>query len=202
MKKLLLMISCLLLLNSAAADNPCQGMLGPYGPVTCTAGTTEFVTANGPVTMKNTIVKNSTKINGSLAADRVIFNNLTINGQVNLIHSIVKGGTIVNGYLNAKETIFMSDLTLAVNNLALHNCTTSNIVINSNDGDGVVSPQIIRLTGKTEVNGMITFKQKDGIVYVGPQVKIKGAILGGKIILQHENKQITNSKSTAAPASI
>jgi len=191
MIKTLLIIASLVWFATVYADNPCQGASSPYGPMTCSDGTTDMVSANGPVTMKNTVVTNSTQIKGTLNADNVTLNSLTVNGKVNLLNSTINGVTTITGYLSAKKTTFANTLTLAANDLQLDNCTTGDIVIN-NSGDGVVSPQTITLSGETKVNGKITFKQKGGLVYLGPQASISDMVfnVNGKLVLKQEGKVV------------
>ena len=55
----------LLLLSAAAsvwADDPCQTNSSPFGPMTCGAGVTPRIDANGPVTLNDTIVKGATNV--------------------------------------------------------------------------------------------------------------------------------------------
>ncbi len=204
-QKILLLISSLAFLSCAYADDPCQSVSGPYGPMVCTAGMTNTVFANGPVTMKDTVVSGSTKINGSLDAVNVQFGkkkrntlntedllldhksenmtaSLTVNGKVQLKDATVYGDATINGFLAANKTIFMGTLTVASNEIQLTNCNTNAIVIKGSNGDGVVSPQTVSLSGYTHVNGNITFKQAGGIVYLGANANITGKVISGEII--------------------
>lgn len=206
-RKILLLISGLAFLTYAYADDPCQSISGPYGPMACTAGTTSTVFANGPVTMNNTIVSGATKINGTLSAVNVQFgkkkrnilntdnlllnhknddlsDSLTVNGKVQLEDAVVYGNTTINGYLVANKTTFMGTLTIASNNLQLNDCNTGAIIIKDSNGDGVVSPQTITLSEHTQVNGNITFKQAGGIVYLGANASITGRVIGGEIVAE------------------
>lgn len=194
MRKFILSIMLLLSFQGLIyADDPCQTTSGPYGPMTCSGGITASVSANGPVTMTDTIVQNDTQVNGTLDAEKATFNNLTVNGKVVLHDSLIKGLTDINGDLKAFKSNFSDTLTLSTNGVELYATHTADIIID-NSGSGIVSPQTLTLKEGSLVDGNVTFKAEDGIVYVGPKSSIIGKVIGGKIV------HIEQPAKTAQPA--
>jgi cytoskeletal protein CcmA (bactofilin family) len=182
MRKILLLISCLAFSSAVlAADNPCESNSGPYGPMTCTDGSVPSLSANGPLTVSGTIVQQGTEVNGSLTANKATFHDVTVNGDVSLNQSTVKGAVVVNGVLTAIKTTFAELVTLSTNASSFNDSQTKSILV-QNSGDGVVSPQTITLSGNTIVTGDITFSGQDGLVNVGPNAKITGRVVGGKMV--------------------
>lgn len=181
MRKILLLITCLTILSTTYADDPCQSSSGPYGPMTCTGGITPSISANGPVTITDTIVEHGAQVNGVLNAEKATFGSLTINGKVILRSVLVKGTVTVAGVLSAEKTTLQDTLTISTNAVHLTACHTADVIID-NSGDGIVAPQILHLSGGTVVDGNVTFKGDEGIVQLGPNSKITGKVIGGKIV--------------------
>ena len=181
MRHLLILFSCLTLCGAVYAENPCQSTSGPYGPMTCSGGITPSISANGPVTMTDTIVEQTAQVNGDLTAEKVTFGSLTVNGKVTLHTVLVKGSTVISGDLSAQKTTFQDTLTISTNTVQLADCHTADLIID-NSGDGIVSPQILHLSEGSIVDGDVTFKAGDGIVRMSPDSKITGKVIGGKVV--------------------
>lgn len=200
MRKILLLISCLALFGAAYAENPCQSSSGPYGPMSCSGGITPSISANGPVTITDTIVEQGVQVNGVLTAEKAVFGSLTVNGKVTFHRVLVKGTSAITGDLNAHKSNFQDTLTISTNTVHLAACHTADIIID-NSGDGIVSPQVLELADGTVVDGNVTFKADDGIVKMGPHSKITGKVIGGKVV--QATSPVTLSvpiKSTPTPA--
>lgn len=193
MPKKLILIAIMLAANVVFAGDPCQSTSGPYGPMICGGGVTNSVYSNGSVSMQDTIVRQATQINGQLLAEKVVFNTLTVNGKVSLQHSVVQGEANLSGFMSAFKTTFGDTLNIASNYLKLSACHTADIIVSAS-GDGVSGTQTIDLTDSSLVDGDITFKANDGVVNLGPNSKITGKVLGGKIVRQTVK---TNAKKSA-----
>ena len=180
MRKILILISMLAAFTFVFASDPCQSDSSPYGPMTCSGGTTTSVHANGPLNMTDTIVEQATSVNGPFTADKAHLNSLTVNGPVTLTSSVINGATDINGPVRASKSTFDDTLTVAANSIVLADAKTADIIVKGG-GDGVVSPQTIVITGNSIIDGDISFNEKDGLVQVGPNVKITGKVMGAKI---------------------
>ncbi len=191
MRKIFISISMLAAFTFAFASDPCQSDSSPYGPMTCSGGTTTSVHANGPLNMTDTIVEQATSVNGPFNADKAHLNSLTVNGPVALTSSVINGTTDINGPVSASKSTFDDTLTVAANSIMLANTKTADIIVKGG-GDGVVSPQTIIITGNSIIDGDISFNEKDGLVQVGPNVKITGKVIGGEV----ENIATVKPKTT------
>jgi hypothetical protein len=181
MNKIIVFLASLLISYSVFAENPCQVSSGPYGPMVCSSGIAKTLTANGAVTLNGTTVQGDAKINGDLSASNAIFTQAaTVVGDVTLKGVVAQGETSITGSLDSDGSVFDDKLTVAANTVTLHNTTAADIVINS--GDGIVSPQTLVLSGKTEITGNITFVAKDGIVKIDNQVKLLGKVIGAQVV--------------------
>lgn len=196
MNKIFIIIAAIVFCSSAFADDPCQSASGPYGPMTCGVGITSSISANGPVTLKDTIVKQAAQVNGTMDAEKGIFNQLTVNGDVKLKDSRVQGLTDINGQLQAINTTFQDTIQLSANSASLADSQTADITIDDS-GDGIVSPQVLTITGKSVVDGDITFTAKDGIVKLAATAKITGKVIGGKLEKLPAQTQSTTTQTNA-----
>jgi hypothetical protein len=122
-------------------------------------------------------------VNGVLTATKTHLNSLTVNGTVNLVESFINAETNINGALLANSTVFNNTITISTDNFTLIDTLTKNIIVNG-AANGVVAPQILNLKGKTQINGNITFTENDGVVNVGPEVKITGKVIGGQVKME------------------
>jgi len=190
MKKYLIIILCFVSFNLMA--DPCQGVYGPYGPVQCDVGTSNAVSANGPVMMEGTTVLGSTNINGTLNAAHSVFNTLQVNGTVVLKNSIVQGETQINGTLLARKSWFNQPLTLASNSVVFEDTQSVSITFLSTSS----SPKIFVLGGNSRVNGNIFFKDKDGVVCTSQTAQIVGNIIGGQRLVYKNATERTQCAST------
>jgi hypothetical protein len=190
MKKYLIVILCCVSFNLMA--DPCQGVYGPYGPVQCDVGTSNALSANGPVIMEGTTVLGSTNINGTLNADHSVFNALQVNGTVVLKNSIVQGKTQINGTLFARKSWFNQLLTLASNSVVFEDTQSVGIAFLSTSS----SPKIMVLAGSSRVNGNISFKDKDGIVCMSQTAQIVGSIIGGQRLVYQNATERAQCAST------
>jgi hypothetical protein len=180
------------------ASDPCQSDSSPYGPMTCSVGTTDSVHANGPLNMTDTIVKQATSVNGPFVADKAHLAKLTVNGPVIISSSVVSGTSDINGPITATKSSFDDTLTVAANAVVLTDSNLSDIIVKGGD-DGVVSPQTITIKGDSVIDGDITFNEKDGLVYVGPNVKITGKVIGGKVEKTAVSKVQVKDTSVSKP---
>ncbi len=172
---LLLSASLSFALTGYAADVPvCQSA---PGSMTCNQGTVDSINTNGMVTLSGTTVKNDTVINGRVTADKATFNNLKVNGTLDINNSTVEGTVLVSGLLNADKTTFKQKIEIASNVIRFSKSEINEILVD--DTQPKVEQKIY--LDKTKVNGDITFKSGDGIVYVGKDVEMKGKVVGGKV---------------------
>ena len=195
MKKYLIAFLCCITFNVMA--DPCQAVYGPYGPVQCDVGTSNAVSANGPVIMEGTTVLGGTNINGTLNADHSVFNALQVNGTVVLKNSIVQGDTQINGALFARKSWFNRRLTLASNSVVFEDTQSVGIAFLSTSS----SPKIIVLGGNSQVNGNISFKDKDGIVCMSQTAQILGTIVGGQRLVYQNSTERAQCASTGTISS-
>jgi cytoskeletal protein CcmA (bactofilin family) len=204
MKKIFIITISFLLIATAYADNPCQSSSGPYGPMACTGGVTPSISANGPVTINDTIVQQATNVNGTLTADKATLNQLIVNGSVALTSSLVKGVATINGTLTATKTNFEDTITISTNNATFSQCQAADIIVD-NSGDGIVSPQTITIDQNSKIDGDITFKGNDGVVNLGPNSTITGKVIGGKVVklpaTTNNSDKVTDKTVNAATAS-
>lgn len=198
MRKILIIIIMLASSTFVFASDPCQSDSSPYGPMTCSVGTTDSVHANGPLNMTDTIVKQATSVNGPFVADKAHLAKLTVNGPVIISSSVVSGTSDINGPITATKSSFDDTLTVAANAVVLTDSNLSDIIVKGGD-DGVVSPQTITIKGDSVIDGDITFNEKDGLVYVGPNVKITGKVIGGKVEKTAVSKVQVKDTSVSKP---
>ncbi len=101
------------------------------------------------------------------------------------------------GIMHAYQTSFANTITAVTQEIVLHDTTTQDVYIKDNK-DGIKKwtkkykflsflankqdePQVITLSGKTIIQGSITFENGKGIVVLGDEAQIKGEVIGGTI---------------------
>lgn len=151
------------------------------GNITCSNGEVNSLTGNGMVNVNGTTILGDTDINGMLNATDGSFNKLNVNGTASLIQCTINDIAQIKGTLTASSSKFENTLSIYSNMTRFINSKVNyNLTINHTDN----KEQIVYLDNHSEVNGDVTFEDKNGKVIVRGGSKVTGNIYGGKLINQ------------------
>jgi hypothetical protein len=128
-------------------------------------------------------------LRGNAEFKRCILHNINITGRAELKKSTIKGEAYITGFLYSEESKFEKTLVAVGNKLILTNSTVPNIIVKPMSKAPLESPQVIRLKGKTIVDGGIAFEQPGGLVQADEEAIIKGAIKGGSLEKRNQAKR-------------
>jgi len=147
-------------------------------------------TVSGTVTVYGDMQTNNVRINDTIIYgsaqlhDTDVKNRLSIYGEAFLINSKVNGDSTIFGTVDTNNTVFRGDITAATSKFTLLDTQTKGITIqkfkDKNKKDKNVN-QIIRILGKSVINGDITFETGGGIIELGSQATINGKVTGGML---------------------
>lgn len=152
-------------------------------------------TAHGSLNVSNSTISEKLTVNGALTCDNVVVNHvdihgaaqfsdteitgqLTIHGAIQLSNSKLVGPSKIYGALLGDSCSIQGDMDISTNKLRLNDCHTKNILIRYSTSK---RKQLVELSGKTVIDGDITFEAKDGEIYIEPNVVIKGMVYGGTV---------------------
>tara|TARA_Y100000588_G_C13790504_1_gene726460 strand:- start:59 stop:655 length:597 start_codon:yes stop_codon:yes gene_type:complete len=167
-----LLASCVSIANA----NICKS---EPGSITCGKGEVNSLTGNGMVTINGTTILGDTAVNGMLNATDGSFNKLNVNGAALLVQCTVNETAQVKGTLTASSCKFENTLRIYSNMTRFINSKVNyNLIINHTDN----KEQVVYLDNHSEVNGDITFEDKNGKVIVRGGSKVTGNIYGGRLI--------------------
>lgn len=139
----------------------------------------ETIQANGLVKLNETRVTNYLHTNGCLKAKNSQIEEMQINGRANLDHCLIKQKSMICGALIAKNSQFTDVLSVSSEKVLFDSCALTSLYIL--DNKQYFDSQVVELKGNTQISGPIIFHSGNGEVIAGPDCKIMGDIIGGKI---------------------
>jgi cytoskeletal protein CcmA (bactofilin family) len=151
------------------------------------------VTIQGNATIKKSHLKGRLTLQGRASLKNVkVGGHSKIQGRVTLENVCFKDEVAVRGKIEAHHTEFKATLTAAVSEMTLDHVTAQALYIEktiSKCCSGLFfktckecqKPPVITLTGKTVIQGPITFESKDGIVRIGKEAILQGEVIGGTL---------------------
>lgn len=139
----------------------------------------EDATVIGPMKGKNGKFK-TLNVTGSLKCDGLEANSLKVVGLTKLEKAKISGEVDVVGAFEAEKSHFQ-DVKITSQEAEFEDSQIKSIAIRKNQGDTTNQPQILKLEGKTTVEGPITFESGIGVVEIGKHVVLKGEVIGGQI---------------------
>lgn len=162
------------------------------------------LTVQGKLIVGHSTVKGLLDVQGKFDATKTIFENeVSAIGLFEVTKVIFKKEVYNIGKVIAKKTSFNASLTSMSDSIDLYDVTAQDIYVNKKEEaccekcrqsatscteGSVKKKQLITLSGKTIVNGSITFESGEGIVRIGKKAKINGNVIGG-IIQKSESLQ-------------
>lgn len=130
---------------------------------------------------KNTIVKSTIIINGTLIADGVTFeNDYHSNGNATINESISERHANFSGNFSSSKSKFNQEILLLTNQATFSDCQLKSIIVKKLSY--VYSAQKIYLKNGSLVSDDINFESGCGVVYVDSTSKLYGNVIGGAVI--------------------
>jgi hypothetical protein len=151
------------------------------------------VIIKGQATIKNTYLKGPLTLQGKASLKNVkVGGPSTVQGVATLENVCFKDEVTLQGKIQARHTTFKGTLVATVSEMTLDHVITQGLYIEKTISQcckGLFfktckecqKPPIITLTGKTVIQGSITFSSKDGIVRIGKEAILQGEVIGGTL---------------------
>lgn len=134
---------------------------------------------NGSADLEDIKVSKKLQVNGSLEAEECTLNDVSVNGSVEFENCKISGTTTING--SAKfEDCDVKKVEVASSQVKFDESKVSSITMKKHT-DLLGGSQKV-LLDDTIVSGDVTFEQGDGTVVLEGSSKIKGKVVGGKIV--------------------
>jgi hypothetical protein len=153
----------------------------------------------GKLCISESVVKGKFKAQGQFQAIHTDFlGQVHTMGHFRAQNAVFQQEVHLIGNMHVDQTSFASTLTAVTQEIILHDTTTQDLYIKDNNtneiekwskkykflsflADKQDEPQVVTLSGKTIIQGSITFENGKGIVVLGKEAQIKGEVIGGTI---------------------
>lgn len=138
------------------------------------------IEARGFLKLFGTHVINTTKVTGKFYSNKALVNMIFINGDSIIENSTIQGRAVIKGNLEIRNSNFMENLEITGKNAAIYSSDLNSIFIFSPENyEGAL---LLKLLDETVIKGSIIFKSGNGKIIMKNKSKIRGSIIGGKIM--------------------
>jgi hypothetical protein len=142
------------------------------------------ITTNGTINLNNSKLDGYLDVKGSAGLTNVtVSSNISTSGSTKL-RNVTAANLDAKGSLDVNNSS-LENVTLNGNEAVFSDSNTKNIIITSSK-DQV----IVRLSGKTTVDGLLEFTNNNGVVIVSNNTTISQGIVGGKLKAEATNPKI------------